>query len=87
MFPDVIGWLASMVLLATLVRQMWTQLRSTSVQGVSRWLFIGQITASALFLIYSFAVHNTVFVVSNAAILLAAVAGQVAFIVTRHRRR
>lgn len=87
MFPDVIGWLASLVLLTTLVRQMWTQLRSGSVQGVSRWLFIGQITASVLFLVYSLALHNTVFVVSNAAILLAAVAGQVAFIATRHRRK
>jgi lipid-A-disaccharide synthase-like uncharacterized protein len=36
-------------------------------------------SASVLFLIYSLLVHNGVFVVSNAMILLTAIAGQVVF--------
>lgn len=87
MFPDSIGWLASFVLLTPLVRQMWARLRSGSVQAVSRWLFIGQMTASVLFLVCGPALHNTLFVVSNAAIPLAAVASQMAFIVTSRRRK
>jgi MtN3 and saliva related transmembrane protein len=73
---DWIGWAASAVLLATLLRQVYTQWREHSTKGVSRWLFIGQLTASTGFLIYSFLLDNWVFVFTNAALLVTALIGQ-----------
>jgi MtN3 and saliva related transmembrane protein len=73
---DWIGWAASAILLATLLRQVYTQWRERSTKGVSRWLFIGQLTASTGFLIYSFLLDNWVFVFTNAALLVTALLGQ-----------
>ena len=39
--PEIIGCAASAVLLATLIRQIATQVRDGSAQGVSHWLFVG----------------------------------------------
>jgi len=85
MNPDVIGWLASIVLLATLVRQIVTVAQDDDALGVSRWLFAGQCVASLGFIAYSLMVDNLVFVATNAAILLAAIVGQ--FIVARRKSR
>lgn len=82
--PEVIGWAASAILLATLIRQIVTQLRDRSAQGVSRWLFVGQIAASTGFVTYSAMVGDWVFIVTNACILATAIVGQ---IVTWRRRR
>jgi len=79
MLPEVIGWLSSAVLLATLLRQVLTQWRERSTRGVSRWLFRGQFAASCGFLIYSMMLRNWVFVVTNAALLLTALAGQIIY--------
>jgi uncharacterized protein with PQ loop repeat len=79
MLPDAIGWLSSAILLATLARQVHTQWRARSTQGVSRWLFRGQFTASCGFLVYSLMLRNWVFVVTNAALLLTALAGQLLY--------
>lgn len=76
-FVDLVGWLASAVLIATLIRQIYKQWRSEQIQGVSRWLFIGQITASLLFILYSALVGNAVFIVSNALILATGITGYV----------
>jgi len=84
MNPDLVGWAASAVLLATLVRQIAKQAHDGGA-GVSTWLFIGQATASALFVAYSVLVDNTVFIVTNACLLATAVAGQV--VARRARRR
>jgi MtN3 and saliva related transmembrane protein len=73
---DVIGWTSSAVLLTTLVRQVLVQWRTRSVQGVSRWLFVGQLSASAGFLVYSWLLTNWVFVVTNAALLATALVGE-----------
>ena len=73
---DWLGWGASAVLLATLLRQVWKEWEERSPRGVSSWLFVGQITASIGFVIYSWLVDNRVFVVTNSAILLTAIAGQ-----------
>lgn len=81
--PEVIGWAASAILLATLIRQIVTQLRDRSAQGVSRWLFVGQIAASVGFVTYSALVGDWVFIVTNACILATAIVGQ---IVTWRRR-
>lgn len=82
--PEVIGWAASAILLATLIRQIVTQLRDRSARGVSRWLFVGQIAASVGFVTYSALVGDWVFIVTNACILATAIVGQ---IVTWRRRR
>jgi uncharacterized protein with PQ loop repeat len=79
MHPDFIGWASSAVLLATLIRQVHRQYRERSTQGVSSWLFIGQLTASTGFLVYSFLLNNWVFVFTNAALLATAVIGQMIY--------
>ncbi|APP74170.1 hypothetical protein [Xanthomonas vesicatoria] len=74
---ELLGWMASAILIATLIRQIYKQWASDEAHGVSRWLFIGQISASLLFILYSYLVGNAVFVVSNALILLTAITGYV----------
>ena len=76
---DLIGWAASAILIATLGRQVYTQWRERSTEGVSRWLFIGQMCASVGFVVYSWLVDNRVFVVTNSALLLTGIAGQLIY--------
>lgn len=73
---DWIGWAASAALLLTLGRQVATQWKTRSSVGVSKWLFVGQLTASVGFTIYSYLLHNWVFLGSNVALLCTAVMGQ-----------
>ena len=82
---DLVGWAASAILIATLGRQVYTQWRERSTEGVSRWLFIGQMCASIGFVIYSWLVGNGVFVFTNAVLLLTGVVGQLIY--RRNRRR
>lgn len=77
MNPDIVGWAASAILLATLSRQIHTQSKDPQARGVSHWLFAGQILASIGFIAYSTLVDNWVFIVTNSLILLTAVVGQV----------
>lgn len=77
---NIIGWLSSAVLLATIGRQVFTQWRTRSSTGVSRWLFVGQLTASTGFALYSYLLHNWVFLVSNLALLVTAVAGEIIYL-------
>ena len=79
-----IGWLSSFILVLTIGKQVHKQWKSGSSQGVSKWLFVGQITASVGFTLYSVLVHNWVFVVTNALLLVSALIG--GFIVIQHRR-
>lgn len=83
MSPDIVGWSASAVLIATLARQIHTQARDQTAKGVSRWLFVGQMLASAGFVLYSWMLHNWVFMVTNSIILLTAIVGQI--VVSRRR--
>lgn len=82
---ELIGWLSSAILLLTLFWQVRKQWREGRSEGVSRWLFVGQIAASTGFTIYSWLVGNWVFVVTNALILVDAVVG--AWLVFHHRRQ
>lgn len=82
---DLLGWAATAVLIATLARQIYKQHTADSVEAVSTWLFVGQMTASVLFIAYSALVGSTVFVVTNTLILATAVNGQV--LAMRRRRR
>jgi MtN3 and saliva related transmembrane protein len=79
-----IGWLSSFILVLTIGKQVHKQWRSGSSEGVPKWLFVGQITASTGFTLYSILEHNWVFVVTNALLLVSAIAG--GLIVLKHRR-
>lgn len=67
---EAIGWLSSVILLMTIARQIHKQWRAGTSEGVSIWLFAGQLSASLGFTIYSFLVKNWVFVVTNALMVL-----------------
>ncbi len=81
---EVLGWLSSLVLVLTLAKQNWKQWSSGSVEGVSKWLWIGQTTASVGFTLYSVLVRNWVFVTTNALLL---VNGLLGYAIVRHHRR
>jgi lipid-A-disaccharide synthase-like uncharacterized protein len=71
-------------LLSTIGRQIWRQAHAPTVEAVSKWLFIGQMCASLLYLVYSVMVKNPVFIASNAALLVTGIIGQVNYL--RRRR-
>lgn len=83
---ETIGWGSTCVLLATLARQVFKQWKSGATEGVSKWLFIGQMAASIGFTVYSSLLRNWVFMGSNAAILLVAVTGEILYARNRHRK-
>ena len=56
-----------------------------STAGLSRWLFVGQVTASLGFCVYSVMLRNWVFVFTNAMLLITAVVGQCIYL--RNKRR
>jgi uncharacterized protein with PQ loop repeat len=85
MTTEIIGWVSSIILVLTIGKQIYKQWREESSEGVSKWLFIGQVAASSGFTIYSWMVNNWVFVVTNSLMLLSAFAGLL--IVLHHRRR
>ena len=62
---DVIGWASSLILLLTLIKQVYKQWKDGETEGVSKWLFVGQLFASIGFTIYSYLVGNWVFTVTN----------------------
>jgi uncharacterized protein with PQ loop repeat len=81
---DAIGWLSSLILLATVVSQVRKQWRERSSESVSPWLFVGQTAASLGFTTYSVLVHNWVFTVTNGLLLLSGLAG---CLITHHFRK
>ncbi len=85
MKTELLGWISSFVLVLTIAKQVHKQWREGSSEGVSRWLFVGQLAASAGFTAYSWLVRNWVFVATNALMLVNAVLGLA--ILLRHRRR
>jgi uncharacterized protein with PQ loop repeat len=74
---EFIGWLSSLILVVTILTQITKQWRARSGEGVSTWLFVGQIAASAGFTAYSVLQHNWVFIVTNSLMLASAVLGGV----------
>ena len=79
-----IGWGASAILLVTISTQIYRQWKERSSKGVSRWLFIGQLTASAGLTVYSWLVGDWVFICTNALMFLCAIVGL--GIVLHHRK-
>jgi MtN3 and saliva related transmembrane protein len=72
---EVLGWACSAILLATLIKQVYKQWTERNVEGVSKLLFAGQLTASIGFTIYSYLSGNWVFVFTNAMLTLTSLAG------------
>lgn len=87
LLTELVGWIATGILLLTVGRQVYTQWRTRTTQGVSKWLFVGQIAASVGFVTYSALLGNRVFVVSNAFMLFTACLGQAIFLRNRHREQ
>ena len=85
MGSQAIGWLSSLILVATISKQIHKQWREGASEGVSPWLFIGQVAASAGFALYSWLVGDWVFIATNVLMLANALVGY--FILRRNRRR
>jgi uncharacterized protein with PQ loop repeat len=79
-----IGWASSVILLLTIGSQIIKQYKEGSAKGVSRWLFIGQLTASAGFALYSFLVKDLVFIFTNSLMMISALVGY--FITLKFKR-
>jgi MtN3 and saliva related transmembrane protein len=73
---DLVGWGASLVLLLTIGRQVYKQWQEGASPGISRWLFIGQFTASLGFVVYAHLLGNWVFVFTNSLMAVAAALGE-----------
>ena len=82
---EVLGWSSSLILLMTLVRQVYKQWQEHKTEGISKWLFIGQLAASVGFTIYSYLTGNWVFVFTNAALLLNNIVGVVLYFKFREK--
>lgn len=82
---DAIGWISSLVLIATIGNQVAKQWRDHTSAGVSTWLFVGQLAASVGFTIYSLLLRNWVFAVTNFVMILNGLLGYA--ITVHHKRR
>jgi uncharacterized protein with PQ loop repeat len=67
---DIIGWVSSFILLLTLIRQVKKQWEDKTSEGLSKWLFVGQLVASLGFTTYSYLVSNWVFTVTNGLLVI-----------------
>lgn len=72
---QLIGWAAVMALFATMAGQAWKQWRDRVKHGIGKMFFVGQVTASSLFLAYSVLAGDLVFVAGNALVLMASIVG------------
>ncbi len=72
---EVLGWFASLTLLVTIIVQIREQWKTDSNEGVSKWLFAGQLTASVGFLTYSILSGHAVFAVTNGFLTLGNLVG------------
>jgi uncharacterized protein with PQ loop repeat len=81
---DAIGWGSAFILVLTISKQVYDQWRDGKSEGVSPWLFVGEIASATGFAVYSWIVQNTVYIVANALTLVASVLGLV--ILLRNRR-
>ncbi len=82
---EIVGWVSSGILILTLAKQVYKQWKEGSSEGVSKWLFVGQMAASVGFTVYSVLTGDPVFIVTNSILLLNGLAGLL--IVLHHRRR
>jgi MtN3 and saliva related transmembrane protein len=81
----IIGWASSVILVLTLAKQVHKQWHAGTSEGVSKWLFAGQMAASLGFTIYSVLVKNWVFVVTNALMLVNGIVGYAITVMQKKR--
>lgn len=72
---EIVGWVSSLILIITIAKQVYKQWKEGKSEGVSKWLFVGQITASVGFAVYSYLVGNWVFIFTNSVMVLNGIAG------------
>lgn len=82
---EILGWASSLILLLTVGKQVHKQWKAGTSEGVSKWLFFGQIAASIGFLTYSILITNWIFIVTNSLMVLNSLVG--IGILFYHRRR
>ncbi len=85
MSSEILGWISSFILLLTVGKQVYKQWKDGTSEGVSKWLFLGQIAASIGFLIYSILITNWIFIVTNSLMVLNSLIG--IGILLYHRKR
>lgn len=76
---EALGWSSSVILLMTLVKQVYKQWQEGKTEGISKWLFVGQLAASVGFTVYSYLTGNWVFVFTNAALTLNNIVGVILY--------
>lgn len=72
---EIVGWASSIILLLTLVKQVYKQWKDATSEGISKWLFVGQLAASIGFTVYSFVTGSWVFAFTNAALTINNIVG------------
>ncbi|MGI8786475.1 MAG: hypothetical protein ACR2HG_01770 [Pyrinomonadaceae bacterium] len=72
---EIIGWVSSAILFLTFSRQIYKQWQEGTSEGVSIWLFVGQIAASTGFAVYSWLVGNWIFIFTNSLMVLNGLVG------------
>lgn len=77
---NLVGWFSTLVLLATLIRQVLVQWNDKNTKGVSAWLFVGQLTSSIGFIVYSALVGNRIFIITNSLIATVAIVGELVYL-------
>jgi MtN3 and saliva related transmembrane protein len=72
---NAVGVVSAVVLLVTIVAQVVRQVRTAPGQGVSPYLFGGQLFASLGFTTYSVMLRDPIFIATNATLAVAALIG------------
>ena len=83
-WTSAIGAASSFILVLTIGKQVFKQYKEGKSEGVSKWLFLGQMTASGGFLLYSWLKRDWVFIATNGIMLVNGLAGYL--IVLHHRK-
>lgn len=82
---EIVGWISSAILAATIIHQVWTQWKEGNSEGVSLGLFLGQILANIGFIVYSIHQGDWVFIFTNSLLLATNLTGYA--ITLRHRKQ
>ncbi len=72
---DAIGWLSSLILMLTIIVQIRKQWTKKTSEGVSHWMFGGQVLSCAGFAIYSYLEEYWVFVFTNVFLFITNIVG------------
>lgn len=82
---EIVGWVSSAILAATIIHQVWKQWKDGNSEGVSLGLFVGQILANIGFIVYSVHQGDWVFTFTNTLLLATNLIGYA--ITLRHRKQ